>query len=1059
MKLSAGDVFAGKYRIERLLGEGGMGAVYVAINERLQKRVALKVLSDRIRAEPALIARFAQESIAASRVQHPGTVEVFDADQHLGTPWIAMELLDGESLGDRLARGPLPFGEAIDVAVRVLDALAAVHAAGIVHRDLKPDNVFCCRDGRIKILDFGIAKLAVGEITGQTETGLALGTPFYLAPEQASSAKDVGPRADLYSLGVVLYQMVSGRLPYDATSLGDLVRQMYTTGPTPLSSRAPHVPPGLSTTINRCLAVDPMQRPASARELAAALSSIATGVGPTAEVPAGGGMPKTMALDAGSLHAAIAAPAAPGGYGGGFGAAPSAPGGFGSAPSAPGGFGSAPSAPGGFGSAPSAPGGFGTAPMGGGFGAPPRPPSMAQTAAPVPPSSDARGGVGMGWLLGGCALVVALPLLLVGAGAAFYLMLRPADDDADPVPVPTPEEPLIGVASLAPMAGADAERIRIDATGAPARGAADPLVTIVTFSEFQCPFCARVSPTMERILATYGDRVRYVFRHHPLDFHQNAWPAAQAAHEAYEQGGDARFWAMHDALFQNQQHLERADLERYGGQVGMDGTRLRAALDDSRHRARVQRDVDAATSAGANGTPAFFINGRQLMGAQPYEQFVTVIDEEIALANALQDRGVRRGSLYAAFQRGALDRPAPDAPDPTVAPRPDTPDPNAIHRVPIEDSPVRGPADALVTIVTFSEFQCPFCGRVQATLRQVEEQYGADVRIVFKHNPLAFHTNAMPAAQLAVEAHRQGRFWPVHDALFESQADLSRATLDRIAAQQGLSRTRARAALDENAHAATIARDQELARSLGATGTPSFFINGRSLRGAQPLAEFQRVIDQELARARALVAAGTPRSAVYDAATVPTAAPAAPAPAAPEVERFTVPVPSRVPSRGNASAALTLQIISDFQCPFCSRAVPTIEQVEAQYGSRVRIVFRHNPLPFHQQAMPAAEASIEVFDQAGDAGFWAYHDLLFENQQALDDASLVAYAGRIPGVDATRVRAALADHRHRARVQADMDAFTAAGMRVGTPTFLIGTRQLVGAQPFAAFQAAIDAEL
>ena len=149
--------------------------------------------------------------------------------------------------------------------------------------------------------------------------------------------------------------------------------------------------------------------------------------------------------------------------------------------------------------------------------------------------------------------------------------------------------------------------------------------------------------------------------------------------------------------------------------------------------------------------------------------------------------------------------------------------------------------------------------------------------------------------------------------------------------------------------------------------------------------------------------------------------------------------------KGPATAPVTIVEFSDFQCPFCSRAVPTIDQVEERYGDRIRIVFRHYPLPFHQNAMGAAEASVEVYEQAGDAAFWAYHDLLFENQRSLEEENLVSLARRVRGVNAEGVRAALRDHRHRARVQSDMDAMTAAGMRVGTPTFLVGTRQVRGA--------------
>ncbi|MBX3275119.1 MAG: thioredoxin domain-containing protein [Sandaracinaceae bacterium] len=1044
MKLDPGDLFAGKYRVERLLGEGGMGSVYIAVNERLHKRVALKVIGERVRADPALVQRFTQEAIAASRVDHPGTVEVFDADVHLGTPWIAMELLEGESLAARLARGPLPVGEAVELARRVLDALGAVHAAGIIHRDLKPDNVFCCRDGRVKILDFGIAKLAVGEVTGQTETGLALGTPFYLAPEQASSARDVGPAADLYSLGVVLYQMLSGALPYEATSLGDLVRQMYTSGPTRLATRAPHVPASLAALVDRCLAIDPAARPASAREVADALDRAAAEVA-LAPAPdafaSSSGAPRTMALDAGALSAALA--------GNPFGAP--------SAPHTPGPF-AAPQG-GAFG-APSPGGAFG-APQGGAFGAPPHVPTMAVTAAPVPPPGGSS-GLGIGALVGCGLAFVAIPLLAVGGVVALMV----AAPSAEVEPPPPPPEAIVSVAvrDLAPLAGADAERVRIDADGAPARGGAEPLVTIVTFSEFECPFCARVAPTMERVRETYGDRVRYVFRHNPLPFHTNALPAAQAAHEAYEQGGDARFFALHDVLFANQRALDRASLEQHAAQAGLDVPRLRVALDTERHRARVQRDMDAAAAAAARGTPAFFVNGRVVMGAQPYERFAEVIDEELALAEALLARGVPRRRLYETFQRDAIAQPAPREDTPAARPQAD---PSAIYRVPIEGSPARGPADALVTIVEISEFQCPFCARSQATLHAIAERYGRDVRFVFKHNPLPFHDRAMPAARLAIEADRQGRFWPVHDALFENFQSLDDATLESIARANGLDMRRVRDALAERTTPTVVARDQELARTLGATGTPTFFINGRNLRGAQPIEAFARVIDEELARARALVAAGTPRHAVYEAATrggLTQPAPAAPrappsAPPAGEIQRYTLPIPPRTPSRGAAGAPLTIQVISDFQCPFCARAVATVDQIEQRYRGRVRIVFRHYPLSFHERAFPAAEASVEVYEHAGERAFWAYHDRLFQNQRALDDEGLVAHAAAIPGVDPSRVRAALRERRHRARVQADVDAVAAAGMSVGTPSFLIGTRLLQGAQPFEAFQSAIDAEL
>ncbi|MCZ7687402.1 MAG: thioredoxin domain-containing protein [Sandaracinaceae bacterium] len=170
-------------------------------------------------------------------------------------------------------------------------------------------------------------------------------------------------------------------------------------------------------------------------------------------------------------------------------------------------------------------------------------------------------------------------------------------------------------------------------------------------------------------------------------------------------------------------------------------------------------------------------------------------------------------------------------------------------------------------------------------------------------------------------------------------------------------------------------------------------------------------------------------------------------------------VPARAPSRGPATARVTVQIFSDFQCPFCGRVRPTIDQLVERYPRDVRIVWRNYPLPFHTSAEPAAEAAMEVYAQQGDAAFWRYHDLLFENQRNLSRADLERYAAQIGGVDMARFRRALDAHTHRPGIQADMSAVQTAGARIGTPSFFINGRLLQGAQPFAAFDAAVQRAL
>ncbi|HJK89553.1 MAG TPA: thioredoxin domain-containing protein, partial [Polyangiaceae bacterium LLY-WYZ-15_(1-7)] len=176
-------------------------------------------------------------------------------------------------------------------------------------------------------------------------------------------------------------------------------------------------------------------------------------------------------------------------------------------------------------------------------------------------------------------------------------------------------------------------------------------------------------------------------------------------------------------------------------------------------------------------------------------------------------------------------------------------------------------------------------------------------------------------------------------------------------------------------------------------------------------------------------------------------------------QRYEIAVPRNAPSLGGRNARVVIQEFSDFQCPFCGRVNPTIERVLEEYGDQVRIVWRDYPLPFHQQAHPAAQAAREVFRQGGNEKFWAYHEMLFENQRALSRENLESYAERVGGINMAQFRAALDNETHKAAVDADMAAVREAGARIGTPSFFINGRLVQGAQPFEAFKRAIDAAL
>ncbi len=270
----------GSYRITRAIGEGGMGTVYLAEHTLIGRQAAIKVLRPELCHRAELISRFFNEARAAGAVQHPCIVEIFDFGRRPdGSAFIVMELLHGEPLGIRLRRvHSLPEAQTASLVRQMCGGLAAAHAKGIVHRDVKPDNVFLLPDAfavsgeRVKILDFGIAKLAAEQLDSsmRTRTGTVLGTPAYMAPEQCKGTGEVDHRADLYSLGCILYAMVCGRPPFVSDGMGELMaKHIYEPAPPP-STLAP-VSPALEHVIMRALAKDPNARFGSADELAAAL--------------------------------------------------------------------------------------------------------------------------------------------------------------------------------------------------------------------------------------------------------------------------------------------------------------------------------------------------------------------------------------------------------------------------------------------------------------------------------------------------------------------------------------------------------------------------------------------------------------------------------------------------------------------------------------------------------------------------------------------------------------------------------------------------------------------
>jgi eukaryotic-like serine/threonine-protein kinase len=272
-----GELFDGRYRLERRIGAGGMADVYLAEDESLNRRVAIKILADRYTQDGGFVERFRREATAAAGLNHPNIVSIYDRGEAEGTYYIAMEYIEGPTLKEEItARAPLPEAEAIGYAQQALQALEFAHRRGVIHRDIKPHNMMVTPDGLLKVTDFGIARAA--NQVEMTEVGSIVGTAQYLSPEQARG-QNVGPQSDIYSLGVVLYELLTGEVPFTGSSAVEIAMKQVNEQPAPPSSKNRLISPAVEQVVMRALAKDPALRFRSAREMADELERVRRGLG------------------------------------------------------------------------------------------------------------------------------------------------------------------------------------------------------------------------------------------------------------------------------------------------------------------------------------------------------------------------------------------------------------------------------------------------------------------------------------------------------------------------------------------------------------------------------------------------------------------------------------------------------------------------------------------------------------------------------------------------------------------------------------------------------------
>ena len=579
----------------------------------------------------------------------------------------------------------------------------------------------------------------------------------------------------------------------------------------------------------------------------------------------------------------------------------------------------------------------------------------------------------------------------------------------------------------------------LDLAGSPSMGPLDAKVTIIESSDFQCPFCGRVVPTMKQLLEQYPNDVRVVFKHNPLSFHKRAMPAAKAAMAAHAQG---KFWEYHDKLFEVKKFGD-ADLERYAQELNLDMEQFRAVWNDPKTEEKVLHDQKAMVSAGAGGTPAFFVNGKLVSGAKPLSAFQSEVNSAIAEADALLKSGTAKADLHhallskkvsAAFADAVIHgKPVVGGPPPRKKKREEKPEDTKPVDIDIDPTdPVLGKKDAKVTIVIFSDFECPFCGKLVPTMDQIKKEYGEDVRFVFKQHPLSFHKKARLAAAASLAANEQGKFWEYHDLLFENRKAMDRADLIRYAEQLGLDVAVFEKSMDAPDKEASIKEDMLAAQKIGVRGTPHSFVNGRRIKGARPFASFKAFIDDEL---------GIKKKS--NEAVKPPLVPRDPSALLGPVQKGISPVKPVILSPGTAAAEVIL--FADVQDKFTGMVLEELLGVLKASKYPGRLVLGHAPKKFHGNSMDRA-VGLQGVRNASPVKLRRFVQSLLKDERVLKGPALEKLAVEA-GIKRGLLSAALKDENAKNEVKAAKAQAEDFGV-VASPTLYIGGRRFMATAGF-----------
>jgi protein-disulfide isomerase len=507
--------------------------------------------------------------------------------------------------------------------------------------------------------------------------------------------------------------------------------------------------------------------------------------------------------------------------------------------------------------------------------------------------------------------------------------------------------------------------------------AAAPVVSIIEFADFQCPFCARTAPQLRKLQDEYRGKVQIVFKNFPLSFHSRSKPAHLAALAAGEQG---KFWEMHDLIFSHPGHLADSDFDAYAEQLGLDKDRFHTAMHSTLELDKIDSDIAEGKEFGVTGTPTLIVDGHKIEGARTYAYLKRVVESRLNGEDWPNNATAQPAERVAVKTNGAPSLGAPSAP---------------------------------LTIVEFSDFQCPYCAGAAAALEKMVADNPGKIRLVYKNFPLDFHADAPLAHRAAAAAGVQGKFWEMHDLIFQHQRAIKRADLLGFATELKLDISRFERDLNDPDLKANIDADREEGANIGVTGTPTFVVNGKMISGfSEP--EF-----------RAMIARESGNGTIAESEDIN--------------KESLATLPHLDLSIGPRDAPVSIQWYVDLGSPLTARSAVALQRYIADHSGKVQVQFRNFPLSNHDGSMLLHEF---VLAAAAQGKFWQTEALLLADSNTKDRNELKLLATQA-GLDQKKLWLEVDAAKYAPLISRDLVSAKELGI-AGTPTFVVGRKKLDG---------------